>query len=90
STAAEVSAISSDLAADQDEAEVETIPLPLTPAAEVVTVEMPDHRRGTPRSAQDSDQVSDQVSDQAGAETAEEGAEDQEPRRRRRRSSATV
>ncbi|MFN9071052.1 MAG: Rne/Rng family ribonuclease [Cyanobacteriota bacterium] len=86
STAAEVSAISSDLAADQDEAEVETIPLPLTPAAEVVTVEMPDHRRGTPRSAQDSDQVSDQ----AGAETAEEGAEDQEPRRRRRRSSATV
>ncbi|MFN9990267.1 MAG: Rne/Rng family ribonuclease [Cyanobacteriota bacterium] len=89
STAAEVSAISSDLAADQDEAEVETIPLPLTPAAEVVTVEMPDHRRGTPRSAQDSDQVSDQVSDQAGAETAEEGAEDQEPRRRRR-SSATV
>ena len=90
STAAEVSAIYSDLAADQDEAEVETIPLPLTPAAEVVTVEMPDHRRGTPRSAQDSDQVSDQVSDQAGAETAEEGAEDQEPRRRRRRSSATV
>jgi len=86
STAAEVSAIYSDLAADQDEAEVETIPLPLTPAAEVVTVEMPDHRRGTPRSAQDSDQVSDQ----AGAETAEEGAEDQEPRRRRRRSSATV
>ncbi|MEY4353860.1 MAG: hypothetical protein RLZZ609_2101 [Cyanobacteriota bacterium] len=86
STAAEVSAISSDLAADQDEAEVETIPLPLTPAAEVVTVEMPAHRRGSPRSAQ----ASDQVSDQAGAETAEEGAEDQEPRRRRRRSSATV
>jgi ribonuclease E len=86
STAAEVSAISSDLAADQDEAEVETIPLPFTPEAEVVTVEMPAHRRGSPRSAQ----ASDQVSDQAGAETAEEGAEDQEPRRRRRRSSATV
>ncbi len=86
STAAEVSPIASDSAGDPEEVEVETIPLPLTTAAEVVTVELPAHRRGSPRSAQDPDQVSDQ----AGAETAEEGAEDQEPRRRRRRSSATV
>ncbi|MFM7640580.1 MAG: Rne/Rng family ribonuclease [Cyanobium sp.] len=82
STAADASPIASDSVGDPEEAEVETIPLPLPTAAEVVTVEVPAHRRGSPRS--------DQVSDQAGAEPAEEGAEDQEPRRRRRRSSATV
>ena len=84
STAAEVSSMAQDLAPDLEEAEMEPIPLPVATPAEVVTVVVPAHRRGSSRPAQ--------TADQAVADPGGEGGEDQagEPRRRRRRSSATV
>jgi len=66
------------------DAEIETPPLPLATPAEVVTVEVPAHRRVIPKA--------EEAPEKAAVEASEEGGDDQagEPRRRRRRSSAAV
>ena len=66
------------------DAEIETPPLPLATPAEVVTVEVPAHRRVIPKA--------EEAPQKAAVEASEEGGGDQagEPRRRRRRSSAAV
>ena len=66
------------------EGEEGALPSPYATPAEVVTVEVPAHRRVTP--------APEQAPEETAAEATETDQEDQagEPRRRRRRSSATV
>jgi ribonuclease E len=66
------------------ETEMEAPPLPLATPAELVTVEVPAHRRVSP--------AAEAAAVTAPAEASEDSGDEQagEPRRRRRRSSATV
>ncbi|MEB3323846.1 MAG: Rne/Rng family ribonuclease, partial [Cyanobacteriota bacterium] len=68
------------------DAEMEAPPLPLATPAEVVTVEVPAHRRAIPKAEAEAPAKAPPV------EPSEEGGDDQagELRRRRRRSSAAV
>lgn len=69
---------------NETDAEMEAPPLPQLTPAEVVTVEVPAHRRVIPKA--------EEAQENAPVEASEEGGDDQagEPRRRRRRSSAAV
>jgi ribonuclease E len=67
------------------DAEMEALPLPLATPAEVVTVEVPAHRRVIPK-------AEEEAPEKVPVEASQESGDDQagEPRRRRRRSSAVV